>query len=302
MIGASCIVRSRRPDESGIASNSYNEATEAGMKFTIVNTEAERREGLKALLRHIDRQARFNEAKDWRQAASAITRLDPDMIVIDWHDTMRMADLRSLLNGFPKIPAAIIVDEATTVQVRLLLGAGALGVVPRTLDPKLIVRALEMVLLGGHYIPARALDPAFDAVYEPRRGSGSKEFRKGSRRFNTLSQRQQQIMRCIHMGSTNKIIARTLGISEGTVKIHLASIFAQLGAPNRAAAVAIYNGWQNGYIEVLRREADAPPRPALGDAGPVPLRAAALLTYASRGDSDEHPFPIAAEPLIPFGE
>jgi hypothetical protein len=59
------------------------------------------------------------------------------------------------------------------------------------------------------------------------------------------------------MGSTNKTIARTLGISEGTVKIHLASIFAQLGAPNRAAAVAIYNGWQNGYLEVLRRGADA---------------------------------------------
>ena len=36
------------------------------MKFTIVNSEAERREGLKALLRHIDRRARFNEAKDWR--------------------------------------------------------------------------------------------------------------------------------------------------------------------------------------------------------------------------------------------
>jgi DNA-binding NarL/FixJ family response regulator len=302
MIDASCIARSSRLDESGIASNLYNEATEAGMKFTIVNTEAERREGLKALLRHIDRQARFNEAKDWRQAASAITRLDPDLIVIDWHDSMRMADLRSLLNGFPRIPAAIIVDEATTVQVRLLLGAGALGVVPRTLDPKLIVRALEMVLLGGHYIPARALDPAFEPVYEPRRGSESKEFRKGSRRFNTLSQRQQQIMRCVHMGSTNKIIARTLGISEGTVKIHLASIFAQLGAPNRAAAVAIYNGWQNGYLEVLRREVDAPPRPALGDAGPVPLRAATMLTYAPRDDADERPLPIAAEPLIPFGD
>lgn len=71
------------------------------MKFTIVNSEAERREGLKALLRHIDRRARFNEAKDWRQAASAVLRLDPDMIVIDWHDAMRMADLRTLLNAFP---------------------------------------------------------------------------------------------------------------------------------------------------------------------------------------------------------
>ena len=140
------------------------------MKFTIVNSEAERREGLKALLRHIDRRARFNEAKDWRQAASAILRLDPDMIVIDWHDAMRMVDLRTLLNAFPKIPAAVIVDEASTAQVRQLLDAGALGVVPRNLDPTLIVRALEMVLLGGHYVPARALVPALEPG-EPQQGS-----------------------------------------------------------------------------------------------------------------------------------
>jgi len=272
------------------------------MKFTIVNSEAERREGLKALLRHIDRRARFNEAKDWRQAASAILRLDPDMIVIDWHDAMRMVDLRTLLNAFPKIPAAVIVDEASTAQVRQLLDAGALGVVPRNLDPTLIVRALEMVLLGGHYVPARALVPALEPVFVPRRDVELKEFRKGSKRFNTLSLRQQQIMRCVRMGSTNKIIAKTLGISEGTVKIHLGSIFQQLGAPNRAAAVAIYNGWQNGYLEVLKREADASPRPALGDAGPLPLRATALLTYAPLPEIEEHLLPMAAEPQPRFGD
>jgi len=167
------------------------------MKFTIVNSEAERREGLKALLRHTDRRARFNEAKDWRQAASAVLRLDPDMIVIDWHDAMRMADLRTLLNAFPKIPAAIIVDEASTAQVRLLLSAGVLGVVPRNLDPTLIVRALEMVLLGGHYVPVCALDPELEPVFLPRRDASPKDFRKGSKRFNTLSIRQQQIIRAV---------------------------------------------------------------------------------------------------------
>jgi DNA-binding NarL/FixJ family response regulator len=194
------------------------------MKFTIVNSEAERREGLKALLRHIDRRARFNEAKDWRQAASAILRFEPDMIVIDWHRAMRMADLRKLLEAFPRTPTAIVVDEASTAQVRLFLGAGARGVVPRHLDPTLIIRALEMVLLGGHYVPVNALDPALEPGPVARRDSEPKAFRKGLKRFNTLSLRQQQIMRCLHMGSTNKIIAKTLGISEGTVKIHLGSI------------------------------------------------------------------------------
>jgi DNA-binding CsgD family transcriptional regulator len=71
-----------------------------------------------------------------------------------------------------------------------------------------------------------------------------------------MTKHKQQIMRCVHMGSTNKMIARTLGISEGTVKIHLASIFQLLGAANRAAAVAIYNGVQNAHLEILRAEKD----------------------------------------------
>jgi hypothetical protein len=65
------------------------------------------------------------------------------------------------------------------------------------------------------------------------------------------------------------IIAKTRGVSEGTVKIHLGSIFQQPGVPNHAAAVAIYNAWQSGYLEVLKREADASPRPAPGDASPA---------------------------------
>jgi DNA-binding NarL/FixJ family response regulator len=272
------------------------------MKFTIVNSEAERREGLKALLRHIDRRARFNEAKDWRQAATAVLRLEPDMIVIDWHKGMRMADLRMLLEAFPRTPAALVVDEASTAQVRLFLGAGVRGVVPRRLDPTLIVRALEMVLLGGHYVPANAFDPALEPGPVARRELEPREPRKGLKRFNTLSLRQQQIMRCLHMGSTNKIIAKTLGISEGTVKIHLGSIYQQLGAPNRAAAVAIYNGWQNRHLEVLRRKSDASPRPSLGDAGVVPLRAPAASTYSPRPEQEEHLMPMAAQPLPRFGD
>jgi DNA-binding CsgD family transcriptional regulator len=66
-----------------------------------------------------------------------------------------------------------------------------------------------------------------------------------------MTKHKQQIMRCVHMGSTNKMIARMLGISEGTVKIHLTGIFQQLGATNRAAAVAIYNGVQATHLEVL---------------------------------------------------
>jgi DNA-binding NarL/FixJ family response regulator len=272
------------------------------MRFTVVNSDAERREGIKTLMRHIDRQAKFSEAQDWRQARQAIERLEPDLIVIDWQARMRICDFRDLLRHYPEIPTAVIVDEAAADHVRRLLDAGALGVVPRTLDPQLLVRALEMVLLGGHYVPAGALDPDLLLDIAPRRTPDPEQFRQSARRLATLSPRQQQIMRCVHMGNTNKVIARTLGISEGTVKIHLASIFQQLGATNRAAAVAIYNGWQNGYLEVLRREADAHRRPALGENGPVPLRPLTKATYPDAAENDAHEEPLAAQPVSGYGE
>jgi len=72
-----------------------------------------------------------------------------------------------------------------------------------------------------------------------------------------------------------------LGSARVRIKIHLGSIFQQPGAPNRA---------------------DASPRPAPGDAGPLPLRATALLTYAPLPEIEAHLLPMAAEPQPHFGD
>lgn len=109
-------------------------------------------------------------------------------------------------------------------------------------------------------------------------------------------------MRFVHMGSTNKMIARTLGISEGTVKIHLASIFQQLGAANRAAAVAIYNGWLSPHLEVLLANRDRASKPVIGERGPVPLRKQRNdRPYPlPAADTSTRDLPLAAEPRARF--
>jgi DNA-binding NarL/FixJ family response regulator len=282
------------------------------MRFAVLNSEAERRDGLKALLRQIDRQARFSEARDWAQASRALQRLPTDLLVVDWQDSMRIAQVRVLLAEHPLLPVAAFVDEASASNVRPLLDAGVHGVIPRETNPQLIVRVLELVLLGGHYVPHGALlDESTQAsVASPlsARPSGARvrdlatQMPRRTRFSRVLSPRQEQIMRCVHMGSTNKMIARTLGISEGTVKIHLASIFQQLGAPNRAAAVAIYNGWLSSQLEVLRAECDSAPKPALGQAGPVPLRRSAGFKYPLPEHDEASNLPMAAEPVVPFGK
>ncbi|CAG4928227.1 response regulator transcription factor [Paraburkholderia saeva] len=277
------------------------------MRFTVFNPEAERREGLKALLRQIDRQARFSEAQDWRHADRTLRRLNPDLLVIDWENGMRIADARALFAAHPTVAVAVLVDDASPSIVRALIDEGALGVIPRRMDHRLIIRAFEIVLLGGHYVPAGALSlesPVPTPEVPARRREAALPGRRRLRLSNGLSPRQEQIMRCVHMGSTNKMIARTLGISEGTVKIHLASIFQQLGAPNRAAAVAIYNGWLAAQLQVLRPDQESAPRGVPGQHGVVPLRRppGQRFRYPLPANDDGGALAAAAEPVVPFGD
>src|ERR1700722_13498579 len=100
-----------------------------GMRFSVLNSDAERRDGLKALLRQIDRQARFNEAQDWRQVDRALRRQLPDLLVIDWQDWMSPMEIRRLLAEHPGLRVAVLTDDTSPKCVRNLLDKGVLGVV-----------------------------------------------------------------------------------------------------------------------------------------------------------------------------
>lgn len=88
------------------------------MRFSILNSDAERRDGLKALLRQIDRLARFNEAQDWRQVERTLKRQRPDLLLVDWEDWMSIADVRHLLSHYPDLRVAVLSDQISPAAVR----------------------------------------------------------------------------------------------------------------------------------------------------------------------------------------
>ncbi|RQT39647.1 response regulator transcription factor [Burkholderia cepacia] len=274
------------------------------MRFLMLNSDAERRDGLKALLRQINRHASINDAPDSFQARRLLRNQRFDLVAIDWLDVGRLSELQALCSACSPTPVAVLVDETSPEAIQRFFNYGVSGVIPHSTRPHLIVRALEIVLLGGHYIPPIALRllpstaaARYDAHFQTLAGSLPRRPPSG-----LLSPRQAQIMRFVHMGSTNKMIARTLGISEGTVKIHLASIFQQLGAANRAAAVAIYNGWLSPHLEVLLANRNRTRKPPIGEQGPVPLRTQRKdRTYPLPASIDStQDLPIAAEPPARF--
>ncbi len=110
-------------------------------------------------------------------------------------------------------------DPALAAQARTL---GVLGFLPKALEPEAWIGALGRVLDGQTWFPlpdAQAPDPPA--------ATGS-----------ALTVRQTTILERIALGQTNKLIARDLGITERTIKYHLAVIFTRVRASSRAEAVA----------------------------------------------------------------
>ena len=94
------------------------------MRFAVLSSEAERRDGLKALLRQINRQARFCEARDWAQTYRALRRAPVELLVVDWHDAMRAFEVRAALAEHPGLRVAVLIDDASAARVRPLMDEG----------------------------------------------------------------------------------------------------------------------------------------------------------------------------------
>jgi len=101
------------------------------------------------------------------------------------------------------------------------LEAGAAGYIPKTSQPDEIIAALKLVAAGGTYVPA---------------GIQSTTMRIGERAG--LSARQQQVLKLMLEGLSNRNIAIRLSIAENTVKHHLSAVYEALGTDSRAGTMA----------------------------------------------------------------
>jgi DNA-binding NarL/FixJ family response regulator len=114
-----------------------------------------------------------------------------------------------------------------------------LGFIPKAYSPEVMLSAIRLVLAGGIYIPPLLLANAQAQGWQPNEAPAAPAIatRSVDALRNLLTERQIDVMRLLSQGKPNKLIARDLGISEGTVKIHLAAIFRALTVRNRVEAV-----------------------------------------------------------------
>jgi len=139
-----------------------------------------------------------------------------------------------------RTPAFVLLADAPTAAWTAdALRAGARSVLPRDATPDEIMAALEAAAVGLVTLPAELAADFVSAT----RGPGS---RSDGAPTQPLTRREIEVLGMLAEGLANKNIAARLGISEHTVKTHVASILSKLDAFSRAEAVAI--GARQGLI------------------------------------------------------
>src|SRR4029453_7690036 len=145
----------------------------------------------------------------------------------------------------PAVPVVVLSGYEDPAIMRSALERGVLGFIPKAYSPEVMLSAVRLVLAGGVYVPPMmlsALPPGVvagpaETVGDAARGSAAASAQTLEHLRSVLTERQVEVLQLLSQGKPNKLIGRALGISEGTVKIHLAAIFRALNVRNRTEAV-----------------------------------------------------------------
>ncbi|MEQ9798575.1 response regulator transcription factor [Parvibaculum sp.] len=166
-----------------------------------------------------------------------------DLILIDIGSPAAPADIEVLEDFLSATEARVVVfsDRVSSGFIRDIMDLGAAGFIPKNIGINLVESALRLVEMGGRYVPDILLTAQADGVPE-----SSQSFAAAS--HQKLTPRQKEVLAEIGKGRSNQEIARVLGISIATVKLHVNAILQTLGVRNRTEAAII----------ALRTEASRP--------------------------------------------
>ena len=198
-------------------------------------------EGVKLKLAELDPAVETVVAMNLEELDRAVAEhgdtLDLALVDIAMPGTQGHQHVTKLREQAPSLPVIVLSGSEDAELMRSLIDMGVLGFIPKAYSPDVMLSAIRLVLAGGIYIPPLLLAHAQAQGWQPTEAPVANSTRSVDGLRNLLTERQIDVMRLLSQGKPNKLIARDLGISEGTVKIHLAAIFRALNVRNRVEAV-----------------------------------------------------------------
>ncbi len=189
--------------------------------------------GLKALLERHPQFEVVGEAGNAREALEQVSRIRPDVVLMDIRlpGTSGIEACEEITKNYPNTKVVMLTSYAEDEMLFSAIRAGASGYVLKQIGAEDLVRAIESVGRGE-----ATLDPAVTqrVFHEVRRAVKEEE----AAAFSNLSQQERHVLLLVSEGKTNREIAKTLFLGEGTVRNYVSSILSKLGVSNRAEAAA----------------------------------------------------------------
>lgn len=214
------------------------------MRILIADDHALTREGLCSALRELADDVTVVAAADGGQVHDLIDgQTDFNLILLDlFMPGIDGFDLLSkVCNRRPETPVVVLSASLDPADMRRSLDHGAAGFIQKSSGREVILSALRLVLAGGVYVPPGILGSTMPSLEGSTPVSQDPMISDlvGVAHELSLTNRQLDVLRLLAQGVSNKIIARHLGLSENTVKIHVAAILKAFNVNNRTQAVVL---------------------------------------------------------------
>lgn len=192
------------------------------MEVLIVDDHAFIHETLTAVVRKAVPGAAVRAADSLADAiaAAAPSRLDLVLLDLGLPGCTGVDALERFRAALPKLRVAVVSAAEDASSVQAAFAAGAVGYIPKTTPPAVMVAAVRLIAEGGTYFPSQLM------------AESSRKALKVE-----LTERQDAVLRLLVKGLGNQQIAKTLEISENTVKQHMHAVYGALKVSSRAQAI-----------------------------------------------------------------
>ncbi|MCV6615190.1 MAG: response regulator transcription factor [Cellvibrionaceae bacterium] len=203
------------------------------MRVLIIDDHHLFRSGLRFLLTGLKQSIQYLEASSCEEATLLFDSNDVDVVLLDYYlpGVAGVDALERIKNHFQT--NVVVISSADSPEIiHKVINRGAVGFIPKSSSPEVLVAALKLVLAKGVYLPPNVLDQ-YSSSLSPDCEKRREEL------LGSLSARQLAVLMKAIQGLPNKAIAHELDIAEGTVKSHLFACYRALEVDNRTDAVYV---------------------------------------------------------------
>ena len=212
-------------------------------RIVIADDHALVRGGLVQLVKLVEENVEIVETNDFQHTLDFLTKGKPvDLLLLDllMPGMNGMDGIKQICKEWPEVPIIVISARENIAAIRSALAAGAMGYIPKTSSPDVMMSAIKLVLSGGVYVPPHVLGASSLDDNQDQTNAAESLGKSSEQGYAQLTPRQVEVLDLMALGKPNRDIANDLGLNVGTVKMHSSRIFKTLNVQNRTEAVAMY--------------------------------------------------------------